>query len=365
MCKTYNTIGSLTTLKSNLEKNNIHDFKSLNEVITFQKSYTTLRQQLISYHENLIEQEKHTLNIDLPILHKEVELQRLKAIQRFTANLDKLKYQLQLLNNIKSTNFFQKLFIGLKHWNYKNKIKRKECSFEKDVERSLVKILDEYSFKNNRFQFISNSFNEAVSISSQLSISEIDKKKEIIDRLNSFIYGALGEQKVVKTLETLSDEYYLINDFDVSFSKAIYNRQENDYIKSVQIDHILVGPPGIFLIETKNWSEKSLENMSLRSPVQQIRRTSFVLFKLLNNEMSNYHLRLDRHHWGDKKISIKNLIVMTNTKPQEEFQFVKILTLNELLGYINYFKPTFSINETQRIADFILKINEQKIIETK
>lgn len=357
MCKTYNTIGSLTTLKSNLEKNNIHDFKSLNEVITFQKSYTTLRQQLISYHENLIEQEKHTLNIDLPILHKEVELQRLKAIQRFTANLDKLKYQLQLLNNIKSTNFFQKLFIGLKHWNYKNKIKRKECSFEKDVERSLVKILDEYSFKNNRFQFISNPFNEAVSISSQLSISEIDKKKEIIDRLNSFIYGALGEQKVVKTLETLSDEYYLINDFDVSFSKAIYNRQENDYIKSVQIDHILVGPPGIFLIETKNWSEKSINSVNLRSPVEQIKRTSFALFYMLNNESSSNKLQLNKHHWGSKKISIKNLIVLINSKPKEEFQYVKILTVNELISYVNYFKPIYSSDETTKIAEKILEMN--------
>ena len=175
----------------------------------------------------------------------------------------------------------------------------------------------------------------------------------------------MGEQKVVKTLEALPDEYFLINDFAVSFSPAIYNIQEKDYIKSIQIDHLLVAPSGIFLIETKNWSEKSLENLSLRSPVKQIKRTSFVLFKLLNNEMSNFHLRLDKHHWGDKKISIKNLIVMTNAKPQEEFQYVKILTLNKLLGYINYFKPTFSINETQRIADFILRINEQKVIKTK
>lgn len=105
--------------------------------------------------------------------------------------------------------------------------------------------------------------------------------------------------------------------------------------------------------------------MSLRSPVQQIRRASYVLFKLLNNEISNSHLGLDKHHWGDKKIAIKNLIVMTNKRPQEEFQYVKVLTLNELPGYINYFKPTFSLNETHRIADFLLSINEQKIIETK
>lgn len=56
---------------------------------------------------------------------------------------------------------------------------------------------------------------------------------------------------------------------------------------------------------------------------------------------------------------------MINTKPKEEFQYVKVLTLNELLGYINYFKPIFSINETQRITDFLLSINEQKVIETK
>jgi hypothetical protein len=39
-------------------------------------------------------------------------------------------------------------------------------------------------------------------------LSEIERKKSVIDRLNSFIYGALGEQKVVKTLEALSDEYF-------------------------------------------------------------------------------------------------------------------------------------------------------------
>jgi len=195
-------------------------------------------------------------------------------------------------------------------------------------------------------------------------LTEIDRKKLVIDNSSNYIYGALGEQKVVKTLETLSDDFYLINDFDISFSSAIYNKREIDYIKSIQIDHILVAPSGIFLIETKNWSEKSLQDLNLRSPVQQIKRTNFVLFKLLNNEISNFHLSLGKHHWGDKKISIKNLIVLTNTRPKEEFQYVKILTLNELLSYINYFKPIFSPTETQQIAEFLLEINDQKAIET-
>jgi len=358
MCTIYNTIGSLTTLKLHLEENNIHDFKSLKEVIDFQKSYSIFRQQLISHHENLIEQEKNMLNIDLPNLDTAIETQRQQSVQRLTNEIDKLKQQLNISTSNASTNFFQKIASGLSHWNYKRKIKRKEHNFEIEVKRSISTLVEDYQVKSNRYQFITSHFNEAVKQSAQHPLSELERKKATIGELNSFIYGALGEQKVVKTLETLSDEYFLINDFAVSFSPAIYNRQENDYIKSVQIDHILVGPSGIFLIETKNWSEKSLENLSLRSPVEQIKRTSFVLFYLLNNEMSNYHLRLDKHHWGDKKIPIKNLIVLTNTKPKEEFQFVKILTVNELLGYVNYFKPIFSYTETKRIADMILRINE-------
>ena len=82
MSKTYNRIGSLTTLKSHLENNNIHDFKSLKEVMDFQSSYTTLRQQLISHHKNLIEQEKNMLNIDLQQLETVIETQRQQSKQR-------------------------------------------------------------------------------------------------------------------------------------------------------------------------------------------------------------------------------------------------------------------------------------------
>jgi hypothetical protein len=37
---------------------------------------------------------------------------------------------------------------------------------------------------------------------------------------------------------------------------------------------------------------------------------------------------------------------------------VKILTVDELVGYIKYFKPIFSPDETKTIADMILPINE-------
>lgn len=79
----------------------------------------------------------------------------------------------------------------------------------------------------------------------------------------------------------------------------------------------------------------------------QIRRSNYALFKILSG-----NLKLSKHHWGEKKIPIRNLIVLINEKPREEFLHVKVLTLRELTGYIEYFNTSFSNNETQRIADY-------------
>lgn len=364
MCRIYNTIGSLTSLKSHLTNCNIHDFKSLKEVMNFQSSYNAIREQIISNHENLIEQEKNMLSMDLQQLDIQIETEKQQSEQRLTDELNNLKQQLNALTTYTPNNIFQKITKVLKIWKQKRKLTYKEDNFKNEVQISISNLFESYQIKQNRFQFISSKTKEAVIQSAQAHLSELERKKVTIDEVNSYIYGALGEQKVVKTLENLSDDYFLINDFSISFHPPIYNRQEDDYISSIQIDHILVGPSGVFLIETKNWSEKSLENLSLRSPVLQIKRTSLALFKLLNNEISNYNLSLNMHHWGDRKITIRNLIAMTHTKPKEEFQYVKILTVNELIGYVNYFKPIFTNDETQKIAEFLIDINNSKLITT-
>ena len=46
-----------------------------------------------------------------------------------------------------------------------------------------------------------------------------------------------------------------------------------------------------------------------------------------------------------------------NHKPQEEFDFVKIVTLEGLRGYMEYFKPILSPEETRKIADYLVSIS--------
>lgn len=358
-------IGSLAYIKTQLERNLINDFKSLKDVIDFKDSFAESRQELVSLYEKQIDQEKEQLKSELQQLEEGIKSQRQFSQQQLTNEIEDLKQQLNAYSGNSQINLFKRLAWKLKRFRYRQRIERREAEFEIVVERSVENLLEVYRKKDNRYQFIVSQFHQAVEQSGIQDLSALDRKKRVIDGLDSFIFGAIGEQKVVKVLEELSDDYYLINDFSVSFSPAIYNRHEKYYISSIQIDHILVAPAGIFLIETKNWSKKSMVNLNLRSPVQQIKRASYALFKLLNQGNNSFQTKLGQHHWGDRKITVKNLIVMINSKPKEEFQYVKVLGVNELLSYIQYFEPIYSGSEVKKVADFLLFMNDRKTIMTK
>jgi len=353
MCKVYNPIGSLTTIKSHLYKHNVHEYKSVNELINFQKNYSFTRQRIISNHQVLIEKEKNTLSDTIIQLDNSINAKRSVLEKQMLSEVQTLKND---LDNIPPGhhNIIHSLINRVSKIGLNLRIRNNKLFFNLKIAFSVRHLTKNYNQAINRHQYIVSYFEDAVMKSSLPHLNELDRKKRIIDEINNSIYGALGEQKVVKELEKLPDDHILINDFTCIFQRAIYNRQENDYIKSIQIDHILVSPSGVFLIETKNWSQRSMDNPGLFSPVQQVKRTNFVLYKILNGDIANGRFALKKHHWGKRKIPIRNVIVFIDHKPTQEFQYVKILTLNSLLSYVKYFEPCFSVRETQMIANYLL-----------
>ena len=183
-------------------------------------------------------------------------------------------------------------------------------------------------------------------------LRELDYIKKIIEDLEPLIAGAVGEHLVEKELKKLSGNPFLFNDFSIDFSPPIYNRKDNDRIFSIQIDHLLVTNAGLFIIETKNWSKTSIENLDLRSPVEQINRTNFALFVLLNNN-TQHRIHLNSHHWGVKQLPIRNVVAMIHAKPKGQFQHVQVKTLKELNNYISYFEPIFDDDEVYRICEYL------------
>ncbi|OOG68910.1 nuclease-related domain-containing protein [Flavobacterium sp. A45] len=357
MCIVFNTIGCLNDIQKQLDNHNIDEFSSVDELINFQKTCHFTQEQIILEHTQQIEKEKIILYKEITELKDNISTRKRELQEYYKERLLYLDRQIENLPIPDSKaipilkDYYLNLIIWLNIWFTQIKHFLKIFFISQQSNKFLSK-------KNNRLNYITTNFTEAVNQNSSAQLQILQQKITIINEINNSIYGAIGEQKVVNILKNLSDDYILINDFICSFQTPIYNRKENDYIKSIQIDHLLVSPSGIFIIETKNWSEHTINNLNLHSPVQQVKRTNFALFKILADEIKNLNLR--KHNWGDRKIPIRNLIVFINNKPIEEFQFVKILSLTQLLSHIEYFKPSFSFNETQMIADFLFKISDKR-----
>lgn len=58
-------------------------------------------------------------------------------------------------------------------------------------------------------------------------------------RVESFFRGARGEERVANLLGALPSSYHVFHDFVAG---------------SHHVDHVVVGPTGVFAVETKNWS---------------------------------------------------------------------------------------------------------------
>jgi hypothetical protein len=103
--------------------------------------------------------------------------------------------------------------------------------------------------KKKRLKFIDTHFDKAVHQTLSKPLVSLDQKRAIVYGMRYSVQGAIGEQSVESVLKALSDDYILINNFVHIFKSPLFYTKR-DKIKSVQIDHILVGPPGVFLIET-------------------------------------------------------------------------------------------------------------------
>jgi hypothetical protein len=340
-------VESLAKVKTSLESQSIHRFKSIREINEFTRNYQTELQAISAKVEtDFCEEVKALMKEESERSEHYIFVKKLRE-NELNAKLQKLRSKITKNYGGSLWTWFLKLRVQWLEGNYHRRI-------EKQVQTEREKL---YSVQE-KVQRLKLAQDSIIDQRCSVAQTELRRIKSIVDELAPTIAGAIGESMVNKELQKLSDEYILINNYSRSFDPPIYNRKEKDRIFSVQIDHLLISRAGIFVIETKNWSKKSLQNFSLRSPVEQIRRTSFALFVLLNgNKSSPEKIGLKSHHWGERTIPIRNLIVMINHKPRQTFKHVQVKLLNELIGYVEYFEPIMSKEEVYSVYEY-LKMDE-------
>ncbi|WP_108424513.1 nuclease-related domain-containing protein [Flagellimonas amoyensis] len=354
MIHIHGQIESLKRIREILDHHGITWFTSTGQINRFLKTFENEKESLLFNIERQYELELEILVTKVHHYQKEYEsvkdhventlnnrISSLKAKSK-TLSLPAKNAVIELLNWYRQQILLGYTFILDKGTKYIIKLKTKPYQKRLDPTQKELE-----AYIANRQNSISERF--------ETKFKELEFTQKITEGLYPLIAGAIGEHKVAKELEKLPRPFVLINDFSLAFNKPIYNRRENDRIFSIQIDHLLVTPAGIFIIETKNWSKKSLERYDFRSPVKQVRRANFALYTLLNSPNTSNRV-IKPHHWGQRKLPVKSIVAMIHHKPKERFKHVAIKTLQELNGHIKYFDPLFDNEEVESIGTFLINL---------
>ena len=283
-----------------------------------------------------------SLKLDQKIKEKEILLQNeLEDLKGILAGNEKRNALLRLL-----------FFFRMKRLTKRKKIL--ENSFENEVERPFRKGFAKIDSLRAEIEDRRKNSDKWVE---RYSASDIEKQKRtlaVFRKHKYLFYGAEGEEKVARELLKLPDTYTVINDYRLEFSRPIYDRNNDDRIHSIQIDHVVVGPTGLYLVETKNWSRDSVENTELFSPIKQLKRNNFAIFVLLNQAVERGDIDNFSNHWGDKKISLKNILCLINHRPNQEFQYVRTLSENQITQHVENQRQAFSQREVESLAEHLL-----------
>ncbi|MDA8235019.1 MAG: protein kinase [Clostridia bacterium] len=182
-------------------------------------------------------------------------------------------------------------------------------------------------------------------------------------------FGQEGEEKVSKVLqEGLSDHHLILNSPRIAYHNDI-----------MEIDHIVISAKGIFVIETKNMRGKISGGLMGNWVQERITAGKREMSKIGNPASQvNQYTKIVRQFLRDKHQEVYNesrnykldpIVVFTHEQSNlSGMQYthkgkvgkVRVCLLNDLVDYINSFeKDFFSIEETQKIAEWLIPPNQR------
>ncbi|MCM3722878.1 nuclease-related domain-containing protein [Solibacillus isronensis] len=143
--------------------------------------------------------------------------------------------------------------------------------------------------------------------------------------------GYVGERRIRKILESLGEDVKIYND--------LYVPKKNG--EMTQIDHVLLSPNGIFVIETKNYTGWIFGSESQRNWTQTIYKKKS---RFYNPVMQNKAHIKALQHYLNMDVPLHSIIVFSNAatfKFKEPFHEAHVLQTKHLKRTINQ----FTINE--------------------
>ena len=149
-------------------------------------------------------------------------------------------------------------------------------------------------------------------------------------RVERFFKGARGEERVSEILKTLPDSYHVFNDF-VACGK--------------HIDHVVVGPGGVFSVETKFWRGRvTVEEGRIlldgqlpdRSPIAQAAKEAALVRNALAsagwNGLVTPVLAFASDTFAARRAYVRGTVVMNASELRESFSSGRVVIPDAELG---------------------------------
>ena len=349
-------IGKSGALKDLLKKIGDPEINSLDCVFDVINNIEDKKKEVRKHHEIEIDGDISSLRRDIIKLENNLKKESERAREELNNKKEDLKSDIKEIESTIGERFLLiRIYLKIKKNFLSSKLSNIINNYESLVEKRVEETKKKLIKKREKLDYLNNHISEAIEKRAAKDLNRLDNIYKKTKSNKNLLYGAIGEVKVIKILKELSDDYFVVNDFKKRFGRAIHKKDTDDWIKSVQIDHVVVGPTGLFLIETKNWSKESMESLDLYSPVQQIKRANHALFIHINNRIKGGFLSEFNKNWGNKKVSFKNLIAVKRKSKETDFQYVKVLQWDKLINYITYGKEKFSQEEIKALVKFLKK----------
>ena len=349
----YKETGSLASLLHELEIRGISGFHTLGEILLFQERFQEVKKRILEntrsrINNEVIERREKLRQYRLYLEEKYSNLER-----ELDQRIESYRRKSEKLISVPGKNILLRTVQRFRHRHVSKKLRHLEENKEDILKQKTADIREKISREKDE---ISQIFQNKESILTERSKPELDSLHHVrhtLEELHPLLAGAIGEERVVQEISKLPDHYILINDYSLRFRKPLYDKRKQEWIYSVQLDHVLIAPAGVFLLETKNWSRASMKDQDLWSPVKQIQRHSYALFRIMNSDQFR---DIKNDPWGEVRIPIRNLLVMIRHKPGNHFRYVKVLKVDELIPYVTRFDDLFTPDEVNRIAEGLLEL---------
>ncbi len=131
--------------------------------------------------------------------------------------------------------------------------------------------------------------------------------------------GAKAELDVIAQLACLPAEYTIFN--NIRLRAARYIKFNGVALYSAQLDHLVLSPAGVFVIETKHWSKEFSESGRYHNPFDQVERAGYLCYDLLNKAFG--------------KVRVRSIILSAGSLPMAPTDsYVKVMHLLELTKYV-------------------------------